>query len=774
MKDFIEHINTKEPDLQCLIDNNEKQIDEIQNFLQGDKKLFLLNGFLGSGKTSLLNFIIKNLQPDVLTIKYTCFETTVLDDMLLSFFECFRNFTIEGKIISPKIKAENFNKKINSYFNSITKPILIVLDAYDSILKENKPEILSFISHISKLSNIKIIISARAFNYEDFEGSDYSQSTVLAFTKEIFEKFLKQNDIKNIGVLSNELYKQTKGYYHYINLSVKIMKLRAYNLGKFLEVYSKNSSLGFSEFILRDIVSMIDPVSLHLFRLLAIMRIPIHINLLKSLHLFNDQQSEFYFRNTLLASDSECVYLPDYYRVIIERQIQDTVMIKLHKACVELYETQLPLKPLERDLRLSRQTMRNEIDYHSLFIPQKPVINTDITPQEVFITPQPVNQIENEETKEQQIEKINFIIDDEEILNNIATSIEEFVNDKTIRKELIDKSTTLNLTQLLNAAHQQENKYDYKNAAILYQTALTKKNDDNFDTFLPTIYLKLANVYNNMSRRYEALEYFTKAQDYYYNVNDNQKVSEIKLEIAKIYFAIYKYDNAKYILEELSKNSELSNELHIKVNLLLGKLTNNIDEEYEYYKKSLQFVDNTIDKGIISELYYRYAEVNDEKNDPKTAVTYYIKCIETEQNSQNHYLSRAYANIAELCDDNGNTPQAIKYYEKSIEIDELTKNYNGLYSNSRNLADIYASKDEKKSFEYLQDALKYAKQLNEPFYKADTAMEIGNFYLLRGDYQNAYEYFVEAEKVTQHSFSKDNLENIRTKIDYVKKLAGIE
>ena len=60
-----------------------------------------------------------------------------------------------------------------------------------------------------------------------------------------------------------------------------------------------------------------------------------------------------------------------YFRDIIEHQIPENVMIKLHTACVDLYNTQLPLKPLERDLRLSRQTMRNEIEYHTLFIPKK-------------------------------------------------------------------------------------------------------------------------------------------------------------------------------------------------------------------------------------------------------------------------------------------------------------------------------------------------------------------------------------------------------------------
>ena len=56
-----------------------------------------------------------------------CLETTILDDMLLSFFESFRNYAIKGTITLPKAKVDNFTQKINSYFNSVQNPIVVVL-----------------------------------------------------------------------------------------------------------------------------------------------------------------------------------------------------------------------------------------------------------------------------------------------------------------------------------------------------------------------------------------------------------------------------------------------------------------------------------------------------------------------------------------------------------------------------------------------------------------------------------------------------------------------
>ena len=404
--DFLEKsINIKDIPKECpidmlLVENNEKQIEKICEFLQSEEHLMLINGFRGTGKSAIVDFVSMFLNDDALVLKYNFLETTILDDLLLGFFEDFRNYTVQGKIIPPRIKTENFSQKINSYFNSIGRPICIILNSFESILKTNKTDILNFLIHLNKFSNVKIIITSRNFIFEDFQDITYSTATTLALSQPIFEKYLKTNGVKNIGVMSTELYKQSKGYYGVLNLAVKIMTLRQYSLVKFLEIFSK-SYMPFSEFVYREALALVDPVSAHVFRLLTVMRIPIHINLIKSLHLYNEERILFFVTNSLLSVDGESLYLKDFFREIIEHQIPDNVMIKLHSACVDLYNTQLPLKPLERDLRLSRQTMRNEIEYHSMFIPKKPNLNPqnvqviDVNPV-VEMTPQTVQEIEKE------------------------------------------------------------------------------------------------------------------------------------------------------------------------------------------------------------------------------------------------------------------------------------------------------------------------------------------------------------------------------------------
>ena len=783
-KKFIDNpIDIKEVPKQCptnicLIENNEKQISQICDFLTEKKSLLLVNGFQGSGKTPIINFVSDSINPDVIVLHYTCFETTILDDMLLSFFESFKTYTMMGKFTPPKTKTENFNQKINSYFNSIKSPILLVIDSFQSVMKENRAAIIDFIKHLSNFENLKIILISKALMSEDFSQIPHDNVTILALSQKIFEKLLREKGIKQIGVLSNELYKISKGYYGTVILAINIMNLRQLSLVKFLEQFSK-SYMSFSDFVIKEALELVDPISIHLFRLLTVMRIPIHINLLKYLNLYDPNRAMFFVENSILTMLDDCLYLKDYFRDIIDNQIPDNVRIKLHSACVDLYNTQLPLKPLERDLMLSRQTMRNEIEYHSLFIPKKPNLTLikEIAVEPMLVNQEPIevvrqepSEVKAEETKEEKLKKISFIVEDEAILDNIADSIKEYITTNVQNNKLEAESKNMTLSQIINAAKQQEIEYNYKNVIKLYQQALTKTNDEDFYTFLPMIYYKLAKAYQNLSAWYEALEYFTQAQDFYSNTSNYIKVAEMKLEIANIYYVMYKHENARFIINELEKTPDLPNELRIKINLTAARLTSDSNIEYNYYKKSLDLVDAGTEKPLVSELYYKYAAISDEADDPKTAALYYRKCIELDSSPKNNpYLSMALANLAELYDEAGATKSAIKYYQESINIDKLTKNYNGLYYSSVHLGGIYASQDDKLAIEHLNNALEYAKQLNEPFYIVGASLEIGDFYLKRKNFGEAYKMFIKAYKVAQKTFTKDNLDKVKSRIDDLKR-----
>ena len=761
-----------------LLENCTKQIEAITKFFNGNSKLLLINGFMGTGKSAILNYSLNLLNDDCIILQYNCFETTMLDDILLNFFEEFKKLTTIGKVNPPKTRSENFTQKINSYFESIDKPVVVVINSLEEILKDNKADILDFIKHICSIRNVKVVLISRTFRADNFDIPS-EKVTVLALEKSIFEKYLRSENFKQIGPLSDELYKDTRGYFLYTTLSLKIMKLKQMELIDFLDAFSK-SFLSFNDFILREALSLIDPVSGHLFRFLTIMRHPVSIKLLKTLHLYDEDKCNFFIDNLVLSNVDDNLYLQDYYKIIAENSIPENVKIKIHQGCVDLYNTQLPLKPLERDLLLSRQTMRNEIEYHSMFIPQqRPILKAnEITPTTVYSgavekTPEQEIKIETTEQKDEQIKKMSFIFDEDEfgVLDTIADSIKNYMTYTDKRKEEDKEDSKLSLTELMNKAKQEETAFNYRHAASLYQKALLKNTDDDYYTYLPTIYSKLAFSYQNLSNWYEAQKYFEMAKDFYISTGDTEKICEAKYNIANIFYVTFKKDKAKALLKEIEKEN-VSGELKIKTYNLLASLSNDANTSEKYYEKAVEYSEENVNKLVLAELYYKYASVLEELDNDEGALKYYEKCIGSKVDSE--YMSGALSNIATMYDDMGDSNLALKYFKESLKIDERTGNQNGIYSTSMKLAEIYSAKAPDAALEYYTKALEIAETLNESFYIVSSATALGDFYYNRKNDELAYKNYKKAYDLVKDSKYKDNSEKIRLRIEDIKIRLGEE
>ncbi len=750
---------------QFLAENNINQTEKILSFFKSHTPLLLVNGFIGTGKTRVVDYALSFLNNDIITLKYNCFETTALDDILLEFFDTFKKLTAQNIIEPPKTRTENFTQKINSYFNSIEKPVVIVINSFEQVLKDNKQNILDFLYHLSKSYKIKTIIISRKFNYEDFTQK-YERISISAYDKGIFEKYLRSENYKQIGPLSDELYKYSRGYYFYTTLAIKIMKHKKYGLAEFLSEYTK-SFLSFSDFILREALALVDPVSGHLFRFLTIMRHPVSINLLKTLNLYNEEKINYFADNLILIKENSLIYLQDYYKVIAENSIAENIAQKIHKSCVELYETQLPLKPLERDLLLSRQTMRKEIEFHSLFIPKKPAIAQKNILEQQFIETKIAEQIpQTKSEKDEQIKKISFVFESEAdemaIMNKIATSIHKFVDISDKKHKMLDEMKDLPLVDLINLAQKEEHNFEYERAVMIYQKALTLNNDDDYYTFLPLLYTKLAEAFKKLSDWFNSLKYFELAVEFFLSTGDNEKVCEIKYEIANIYYITFKRDRAEKLLNEILKE-QISPNLEIKVKLLLFSLTDKWLIE--------EIPTSQIEKSVLSELYFKLALNKDKIGDTESAVRYYKRCVETSQDQKvNAYLSSSLTNLASIYDEEGKSDLASKYLRESLRLDELTKNYNGIYISAMKLAEIQAAKSPEKSLEYLKKAKACATELNETFYIASADVALGDFYYRRKDYKNALSHFESAYKSALENFTKDNIAKIEMRINDIKKV----
>lgn len=739
-----------------LIENNVSKIESILEFFNTPSPLLLVNGFMGTGKVQVVNQALSFLSEDVITLKYNCFETTILDDILLEFFDNFKKLTAQGTIPTPKVKSENFTQKINAYFDCIDKPVLIVINSFEQILKDYKQDILDFFFHLSKSYKIKTLIISRKFDYEDFK-QNFQRVSINALEKGIFEKYLREEGFKQIGPLSDELYKYTRGYWFYTTLSIKIMQFRKLSLADFMSGYTQSFQT-FNDFILREALSLVDPVSGHLFRFLTIMRHPVNVKLLQTLNLYDADRIAYFVDNLVLTREGSMIYLQDYYKIIAENSITENIAVKIHKSCVDLYNTQLPLKPLERDLLISRQTMRREIEYHSLYLPKKPVIAQKTVIQPEYIQPvQPVQPTIQE--KDEQIKHISFVFETEAdemaIMNKIANSITKFVDISDKKSQALDEVKDLPLVDLINLAKKEEQNFEYLKAVMIYQKALTLNNDDDYYTFLPTIYSRIAEAFKNMSDWFNAQKYFELAVEFYVSTGDTEKIDEYKYEIANIFYITFKSERAEKLLKEiLSENVSLN--LQTKSQLLLASITG----------MELKLPDSVegIEKSVLAELYFKYAVNKDDEGDVETAVRYYKKCVETSQDVKiNAYLSSSLTNLASIYDENGKTELAIKYLHESLRLDELSKNYNGIYVSTMKLAEISKGK----TLEYLMRAKKCAQELNEQFYITSADIALGDYYGKQRDYKTALQYYENALKTAENDFNK---EKIQTRINDIEKV----
>lgn len=770
--EFIEEVADKKTILKqdigvnpFLLENNINQIEKILNFLKSETPLLLVNGFLGTGKVLVVNQALSFLSADTITLKYNCFETTVLDDILLEFFDIFRKLTAQNVIEVPKARSENFTQKINAYFQSIHKPVVIVINSFEQVLKDNKTEILSFIEHLSKSPNIKIIIISRKFDYDDFKIL-YERVSVSALEKGIFEKYLKSEEFKQIGPISDELYKYSRGYYFYTTLSIKIMQIRKLNMTEFLSGYTK-SFLTFNDFILREALSLVDPVSGHLFRFLTIMRHPVNVKLLQTLNLYDADKIAYFVDNLILTREGSMIYLQDYYKVIAENSIADNIAVKIHKSCVDLYNTQLPLKPLERDLLISRQTMRKEIEYHTLFLPKKPVLpNKPVSAVQLKEQKFEENIPETKQQKDEKLKTISFVFETEAeehaIMNKIANSINSFINITDKKSKDLEEIQKLSLVELVNLAKKEEQNYDYKKVIMIYQKALTMNSDDDYYTFLPTLYTKLAEAFKNLSDWFNSLKYYELAMEFFNSTGDNEKINESKFEIANIYYITFKLQLAEKLLREIQEE-DISNNLKIKTKLLLASITGS------GVKDALELVSAGVEKNVLAELYFKYALNCDEEGDLESAVKYYKRCIETNQNPKiNTFLSSALTNIATIFDEEGKSDSAVKYLTESLRLDEITKNYNGIYISAMKLAEILTVRNPQKALEYFKRAKSCALELNEPFYIASSSVALGDFYFNKKNFEHALRSYVDAHKMSVNNFTKDNILKIEMRINDLK------
>jgi len=708
-----------------LIDNNVSQLGDIYEFYKNERPILYVNGFLGTGKVQLINYSTNFLSEETIVLKYNCFETTILDDIFLTFFEEFKKLETQKIITPPKIKSENFNQKIHSYFSTIEKPIVIILDSFEALTDENRTEIIDFILHLVTFQKVKTILIGRTFKSSYFpENYPLDRVTTNPLEKNLFEKYLKANKIKFNQKILDDLYKYTRGYHYFIALTLKIMEVKQLSPETFLENFQK-SFMNYYEFLEKESVDLIPTISIRFFWLLCLFRHGMSIQLLKQMRMYDEDTISTLVNHKILTKDNNQVYVQDYFKEQVDVSIPQNVALKLHQNIIDIYEAQLPLKPFERTILLSRQTMRKEIEYHSLFLPKK--INTaDFTKNLTYAPTSFTNKQENtqEQVTQQQTRPVQNIQNQQQTVQPVKQEPQWIESNRNAPvqapqnvninvdlsklgfdvKDLPFKLTPQEMEMLaasvasIQEAHQKELTPNITN--VQNQPETTNANNEE-----EAVQLKLEDIINYAKEQETQYQYPKMIELYQVALtykDDNEYYNYLPVIYTKLGFAYQKMSD----WENSLKYYELAREFYeqtlekAKENYIKLSIANIYYETYKPDKAKALLMDIINSDGmpeiLITKAYISMANIEDSLSNINSAYEYYKKAISiSHETMDTETLSELYFKYALIADDKGNTSVAKEYYQKCIDLsddDALNKYLSAAYSN---IATLYLEKNDK-------------------------------------------------------------------------------
>ncbi len=673
-----------------LLKNSYAELIKAVDFLSSGEKLLYIHGFLGTGKRQFINYLMDFVSSDVIKLEYYCKESTVCDDILLFFNNVIENFSM-SKIVNFNTKVTTLNLKFSQYISTIKQPFIIVLHSFDDILEENKNLILDYFGELlSQNDNIKFLFSTRALLQNIFPSISVDRKIFLkGFSKDIFKEFLEVNGITCTDTTLNDFYKYTRGYYYYTALACKIVQAMKISLNEFLEKYAK-SGTSWDAYLGMTYINLIPTTIRNFFWFLCLIRHGISYNALAVFELFDDFSIEYLKANLMIFVVNEVIYVQDYFLQNIDISIPAKTEIKLHKYIISIYEKQLKEPIHSREILISRQALRAEIEFHNSKIYD--LENNKVESVEIF----------QEENKDE-VSHLNI----NEKTNNI--------------------SEDNNLVSLLDKAKNLQEEKKYTEAIEEYLKVLDVENIDL--RTVVEVRLDLARLYKEIEEYIKAQHYYELVEVYYKQNNEVINLNYLYYELTVLYYLMYKLERAVETIKKVIYSVDTPQSLMVQACTLLGNIysAKNLPEQaYSYYEKALASLDENTQDETLAELYFKYALANDDKGDEERALEYYIKCISI--NSNNQYKALAYSNMGSCYFDNENFSDAKDCFKKAYEIEKSNNNYDGIYYTSSYLAKIAIEENDKKALNYLLEAQQCAEFINEDFYLVESSLALGDYY----------------------------------------------
>ncbi len=819
---------------QEILKHDFESFAKVMSFLKNESlKVFILHGFMGSGKSAIINIASRVTNESVLVFRVNCFDSTNLDDVLLSLHTDFVNYHNSRRIILPKVDTNVFADRINTYIKSCKKLMLFIFDSIDCEAHPLQKDIINFIQVITQIDGIKVIINSRNLASNILEDESNTNFAVIKlYGKEEFVSLLKKNNIEAKEETYEEVFNATKGHYLYISLLINVILLLNISLASIYNDYKKKNVIIF-DFLIAKVLPLIPEKFLKTLWFLSLIRTGVSEQFLIEQKLSTHDEIEYLEERMLICRESGKIYMKDFIKSNVTGTINSKTKKDINNYLYELYESQLPKKPTERDLPISRSTMRREAAYHKE-IAESTIIDkpqgqnnkrgidysylsyskgnkndwnfseTSIAPKQRTIKPAPRGmetrirnnlraknfELSNEELN--LLNKLNLKVPNAELIRETPQEIPQRgfqmymqtalpkIRNKS-EKTLSDNAGQIQerkdtLSEIMNAAKVAEENFEYENAILLYNKAYGMTEAPGYQDAKPIIMMQTALCHRKKQNNEEALRCFDIAYRLYSNENP-EKANIVLYNIAEIYNETYNYEQAKSMYERILVSKESSDKKFI-IRVLLNiadieQNNSNIEKAFIYFKEALKFAIETEDKRLICECCFKYGLACDDAGNIDQAFKLYVQCIQTSSDYEiNSFISSAYSNIAGIYEEQNLTDKAAKYYEEAIKADEANKNWDGLYYAYTKMAGIYQMKSVTIAIDYLFKALNSAENLKDNSYIASTYIQIGDYYYKANSNEDALKSYLLAKAILIKQPNPENVRKIDVRINDMRTRLG--
>ena len=734
-------------------------INEIHAFLDSNSDVLYINGYSGSGKSSVLKSAINSYKEDILIFHHLCFKGTVTDDFLLSFYDTFRDYAIQEKINLKKNPEEGFMDKVSFYFKHLEKKAVVVIDNFEAIT--NEEEITDFLIHIAGFNNVKVIVISKnptcilAENPTISLEKIYFEKINLFEFQEVLSDYFKNEEPS----LIEELYEATDGYELYLKMVITYLQSTFIPLKSLMEEY-REKEIPFGDFMINKQISLIPNNYYPLLENLSCIYHNIPLDFIEAYSLGDIKQFPYLISRFAISEFWGTYYIKSYLRKHFAENITLQNKVEIFNKLISIYENELEKSPKDRILRLSRESIRKQIVFLKESAPKVQKVNS--TPTFNYVAQAIINNPNWFVTEvNKPMKGMGSLRKNGGIKKEKAQTIEP--------KEILKNSI---VEEIISTAEDLIKEYKFKEAEdkLIEAKPLAK-------TFLEkvNVYSKIAFCATKLNDNNLALANLRELCEFCLTEGDSDYWAKYRIEIGKIYKKLYAFSRAKTCFEEIIKKEEyISKKTIAMAKLSLGdiyELENNFENALKEYESACNLIiesEGEFDPAL-PEIGYKKAALYDENGYYDEAISEYQRTIEYSKNSNNEfYLSKSYTNLGVILADMGENKEAAVYLTEALEISNRTDNYIDTYYIARNIAEIYKTLDPDKVYNYLNLALEYARLSENSFEIATSLIELGDYYYDLKQNEQALICYFQAKTTLGTSASKENMEKVATRINDMK------